>query len=69
LQLIGTDAVVADRGDRRIGRSGAEDIADPPDPEGQDQQDEQQLDDEGSRLERIAWSMEAVGLYLRVRAG
>ena len=40
LQGAGVDALGADRGHRRIGRTVAEDVADPPDPEGHDQDDE-----------------------------
>src|SRR5262245_34516606 len=47
LQFFGVDALVADRGDRRIGRAVAEDVADPPDPEDHDQETEQTLDDDG----------------------
>src|SRR5713101_681401 len=40
LQLVGADAVVADRRDHRIGGTGAEDVPDPPNPEAQDQENE-----------------------------
>ncbi len=50
LQFLGADALVADRGDHRIGRAAAEDVADAPDPEDQDQETEQDLDDEGPGL-------------------
>src|SRR5262249_46364832 len=50
LQLLGVDALVADRGDHRIGCSAAEDVSDPPDPKYHDQETEQALDDEGSSL-------------------
>ena len=49
LQFLGADALVADRGDHRIGAARPENITDPPDPEGQDQECEQNLDDVGAR--------------------